>query len=154
MNNKTCETCDGQAIPQDCSPLTYCEKTGEEKKATDPNCNSWEPLEPWITNRIEALSAPNLSPHHKTCKFCQHFREYGFDDYLDLALEVQARTLDRLEAEIFETEKNALTDWFGRLKTLHERHFEAAAKYDQIMARMQELHNHQTPSHVSDGLPF
>ncbi len=134
--------------------MTYCEITGEEKKATDPNCCNWKPLEPWFTNRIEALSAPNLSPDHKTCKFCQHFQEHTFDDFLDCALEVQARKLDRLEREIFETEKHALTDWFGRLKTLHERHFEAAKKYDQIMARMQELHNHQTPSNVSDGLPF
>lgn len=75
------------------------------------------------------------------------------DDCLDLTLEAQARKLDRLEAEIFETEKNALTDWFGRLEALHKEHFDAAKKYDQIMARMQELHN-PTPSNVSDGLPF
>jgi len=132
MNNKTCETCDGQAIPQDSTPLTYCEITGEEKKATDPNCCNWKPLEPWFTNRIEALSAPNLSPDHKTCKFCQHFQEHGFDDYLDLALEAQGRKLEALEREIFEAEKHALTDWHGRLNTLHEQHFEAARRYEAL----------------------
>lgn len=75
------------------------------------------------------------------------------DDYLDLALEAQGRTLDRLEREIFEAEKHALTDWFGRLEELHRKHFDAARQYDQIMARMQELHN-STPPNVSDGLPF
>jgi|GEM_PF-2712376 len=138
---------------QDCSPITHCGLTLESKKATDPNCSNWQPLEPWITNRIEALSAPNLSPDHKTCKFCQHFQEHTFDDFLDCELEVQSRTLAHLEREIFEAEKNALTDWHGRLKELHQKHFDAAKKYDQIMARMQELHK-AAPSHVSDGLPF
>jgi len=138
---------------QDCSPITHCGLTLESKAATDPNCNSWQPLEPWITNRIEALSAPNLSPHHKTCGFCQHFQQDTFDDFLDCALEAQGRNLDRLEREIFETEKHALTNWNARLEELHKKHFEAAKKYDQIMARMRELHK-AAPSHVSDGLPF
>jgi len=74
------------------------------------------------------------------------------DDCLDCELEVQSRTLAHLEREIFEAEKNALTDWHGRLKELHQKHFDAAKKYDQIMAHMQKLRN-QTPSNA-DGLPF
>lgn len=73
------------------------------------------------------------------------------DDCLDCLLEEQARTLDRLKREIFEAEKHALTDWHGRLKTLHERHFEAARQYEAIKARMEELHS---PNHVPHGIPF
>ena len=87
-------------------------------------------------------------PGHHWC-----LRNEDPDDCLDLALEAQARTLDRLEREIFETEKNALTDWHGRLGELHKKHFEAARQYEAITARMKELHS-PTSSHVSDGLPF
>jgi len=89
----------------------------------------------------------DADPGHHWC-----LRNEDQGDCLDLELQAQARTLDRLEAEIFEAEKNALTDWLGRLNTLHEQHFEAAQKYEAIKKEMQELHS-PTPS-TSDGMPF